>query len=103
MYGGDPKAFHKAGEVDYEDIIKNAPEYKEIKKGKIARGTGKYWILMSQASDRAVRTIAEVASEGDYDLVVAKGYLKKLDLDPEIPVEDITLLVVKKLKDGNTR
>ena len=60
VYFGNASSFTKPGSVDYEAIIKATPEYDEVKKKKVEVGTGKYWILLSQASDRAVRAISEV-------------------------------------------
>lgn len=93
VYWGATTGFEKAGEVIYDEVIKATPEYKQLKREKIERGTGKYWILMSQASERAARAIAEVGQNTDYDLIVTSGYLGKLS--PAIPVEDITALVIR--------
>lgn len=95
LYFGNAVSFAKPGNVDYEAIIKATPEYDEVKKKKVEVGTGKYWILLSQASDRAVRAISEVGQETGYDLVAAQGYLGSLE--PPIPADDITQLVLAKL------
>jgi len=95
IYFGSPKGFDKPGKVDYEKIIKATPEYAQVRKKKTQVGTGKYWILLSQASDRAVRAIAEVGQQTDYDLIASGGYLASLE--PPIPAEDVTQLVLEKL------
>jgi hypothetical protein len=95
LYFGNAASFTKPGNVDYEAIIKATPEYDEVKKKKVEVGTGKYWILLSQASDRAVRAISEVGQETGYDLIAAQGYLGSLV--PPIPADDITPLVLAKL------
>lgn len=95
IYYGSADSFTKAGNVNYESIIKATPEYEEVKKKKVEVGTGKYWILLSQASDRAVRAIAEVGQENQYDLIAAHGYLNTLE--PPIQSDDITKLVLEKL------
>lgn len=95
VYWGIPGGFSKAAEVNFEDVVKATPEYKELKS--VERGTGKYWILLSQASDHATRAIAQLGEETDYDLIAAKDYLVKLD--PAIPTIDITEQVVDKLSD----
>jgi hypothetical protein len=104
VYWGGATGFEKPGEVQYDEIIKATPEYKELKKKKIERGTGKYWILMSQASDRAVKAISQVGQETEYDLIAAQGYLGSLK--PPIPADDITQLVLetmnKTLDNGRT-
>lgn len=95
VYFGKAEGFERPAGVDYETIIKATPEYEEVKKKKIEPGTGRYWILLSQASDRVVRSISEVAQEMDYDFIASQGYLGSLD--PAIPSEDITQLVLDKL------
>lgn len=93
VYWGAPSGFDKAGEVRYDEIVKATPEYRELKS--VERGTGKYWILLSQASDRAVRAISQVGQSSDFDLITAKDYLAKLS--PAIPAEDITNKVINKM------
>ncbi len=95
VYFGAATGFDKPGNVDYEAVIKATPEYAEINKKKIEPGTGKYWILLSQASDRAVRAISEVGQETGHDFIAAQGYLGSLQ--PAIPAEDITPLVVDRV------
>jgi len=95
VYFGSSAGFDKPGHVDYEAIVRATPEFEEVTKKKIQAGTGKYWILLSQASDRAVKTIAEVGQESGYDFIAAQGYLGSLE--PPIPAEDITQLILDKL------
>jgi len=96
VYWGATTGFDKAGEVDYEAVLKATPEAKQLKKEKVQRGTGKYWILMSQASDRATRAIAEVGQSTDFDFIAINGYLATLT--PAIPAEDVTKLVLDRLE-----
>ena len=98
IFFGDTENFEKAATVRIEDVVKSTPEYDEIKKNKIERGTGKYWILIEQATDRAVQAINEVASESDYDLFAADGYLD--NLEPPIPSVDVTNLVLSKVEES---
>jgi hypothetical protein len=93
IYWGTASGFDTAAEIDFGEIVKATPEYKEIKKKRIEQGTGKYWILFSQASDRAVRAVSEIGQEKTYDLVAAAGYLGSLE--PAIPAVDITKQVIK--------
>lgn len=97
VYYGSAAHFEKPAEVNYEAVVKATPEYAEIKKKKIEAGTAKYWILISRASEHAVRLIAEVGQELEHDLIVAKDYLNKL----EVPIEasDVTELVLAKLSE----
>ncbi len=96
IYWGEASGFNKPAEVKYQDVITATPEYIQIKKKKIQRGTGKYWILMSQSSDRAVRAIAAVATDGNKDLVASAGYLGTLKTP--IPSSDITKTVIDAVK-----
>ena len=93
VFWGSPRQFDKPAEVQYEEVIKATPEYKEIQKKRIKRGTGRYWLLLSQASDRAVRTIGELGSKTDYDLIALQGYLG--GLNPPIPADNITSGVIE--------
>ena len=96
VYWGNCNSFTKAGKVDYKEIIKATPEFKTIKKDKIERGSGKYWILMSQASDRVVKALAYVGEESEYDLICASGYLKSLD--PPVACDDLTQKIIKAME-----
>jgi Skp family chaperone for outer membrane proteins len=96
VYYGVTSGFQKAAEVDYQSVLKATPEYTQLQKKKVETGSAKYWILISQASDHAVRTISEVGQEQKYDLVVARGYLQSFE--PPIPAEDITALVLRRLQ-----
>ena len=98
VYYGTASGFEKAGKVDYTSVIKATPEYTEIKRKRIERGTGKYWILLSQASQRAVRAISDVGHDTGYDFIAAQAYLG--GLEPTIPSEDITPLVLDRVKDN---
>jgi hypothetical protein len=101
IYWGLASEFEKPAEVRYQEIIVETPEYKELKDKKVERGTGRYWILISQASDRAVRTIAQVGQESEYDLIAAEGYLGSLE--PAIPADDITELVLKTMEQNQKK
>lgn len=100
IYWGNTSSFEKPGEVDYVEIIKATPEYEELRKKKIEGGTARYYYLMTQASERAVRTIVEVGQESEYDLVAAKGYLSALEQPIEAP--DLTEKVLERLRNGGT-
>lgn len=98
IYYGDAGSFEKAGEVDYRSIVKATPEYAEIRENKIERGTAKYWILLSNASDHAIKVISQVAQNTEYDLVANLGYLGALE--PAISADDITEQVLEVLEDN---
>ena len=95
IYYGSPSSFENAAEVDIETVIEATPEYQEITKKKLDRGTARYWILQSEASNRALKAISDLAAETDFDLIAEEGYLE--NLDPPIGSQDITKLVVSKL------
>ena len=96
VYYGAPSSFDNPAEVDYERIVRATPEYKEIQSDGIERGTGRYWILLSRASDRVGRLVSNVGNAEEYDLIASQGYLGCLD--PAIPAEDITELVLAELE-----
>lgn len=96
IFYGVADKFEKPARVNYQEIVKATPEYSSIKKKKIVSGSAKYWILISKASERAQQLIKEVGEETDYDLIVADGYLETME--PAIPADDVTELVLEKLK-----
>jgi len=100
VYWGMSSSFEKAGEIDYERAIKATPEYDQIAKQKVQRGTGKYWILLSQASDRVVRSISRIGQETACDLIASRGYLASLN--PPIPAEDVTQVLLDAIQ-GKTK
>lgn len=97
IFWGSGENFSKPGKVDYEKIIKATPEFATMKKEKIERGSGRYWILMSQASDRVVKALAHVGEESEYDLICSSGYLKSLD--PPVEAEDLTKKVIEAMEE----
>ena len=98
VFWGSAAGFEKPGEVDYDSVLKVTPEYKQIKKDRIERGTGKYWILLNQATDRSTRAITEVGQNTDYDLIAQSGYLASLT--PAVAADDVTPLVLTAIEGG---
>lgn len=98
VFWGSTSGFEKPGEVDYDEILKVTPEFKQIKKDRIERGTGKYWILLNQATDRSTRAITEVGQNTEYDFIAQSGYLASLT--PAIAADDITPLAVAAVEGG---
>jgi hypothetical protein len=96
IYYGAPSSFEKPAEVDYERVVRATPEFQEIQSQNIERGTGRYWILLSRASDRVGRLVVSVGNQEEYDLIASHGYLASLE--PEIPAEDITEVVLAALE-----
>ena len=97
IFYGPSEVFSKPAEVDYCEVVKATPEYAEIKKNKIERGTGKYWILVEQASERAIRAIRTYGKETEYDLIAASGYLG--GLKPPIPAKNVTKDIIELMLD----
>lgn len=96
VYYGSTGGFDKPAEVDSEAAIQATPEYQEILKKKLDSGTGKYWILISEATDRVHRAISDVGKVHEYDLITEKGYLGKLD--PPVSCDDITARVLEAIE-----
>ncbi|MCP4643948.1 MAG: hypothetical protein GY851_26125 [bacterium] len=96
IFWGSSADFSNPAEVNYEKVVQATPEYKALKKKKLQRGTGKYWILMTQASERSVKAIRSTGEKQGYDLVCSAGYLGSLD--PAVPADDITKDVLKAAK-----
>lgn len=101
IFYGSSMSFERPGSVNYQEIVRSTPEYIEIRDKKIENGTARYWILMSEASNRAVQLISSVGRDSEYDLIVASGYLESLE--PPIETEDITKLVLKKLEEKSQK
>jgi len=97
IYFGDAESFSNPGEIDYQQVIRATPEYQEIIRKKIERGTGKYWILLSKASDRITHAIPALAKDKKMDMITAAGYLQSLE--KSIPVKDITIALIEKVKE----
>ena len=99
IFSGNPSSFEKPAEVDVDAVIKATPEFEEIKKKKLDRGKGKYWILHSQATNRAHKAISTYAndSDTDYDLITNIDYLG--NLETPIEADDITKDIIKLVKD----
>jgi len=95
IFWGNPASFSKPAAVDFKAAVMATEEYKSIRKEKVQPGTGRYWILISQASERVVRAISAVGKDAGFDLVVMKGYLESVNIQANPP--DITEAVVKKL------
>jgi len=95
VYWGNANDYEKPACVDYEEIVRETPEYKKIEDKELKRGTGEYWILMSQASDRVVKTIAQVGEIIDCDLILGRAYAK--EKASEAYDHDITKVVKKML------
>jgi len=93
IYWGISETFEKPAELRFKDVIRSTPEYQELRKRNVARGTGKYWLLMSQASDRVVRTIDYYGHDTEYDIVAETGYLSSLEAP--IPADEVTEVVIK--------
>jgi len=93
IFSGTPTSFSNPAEVDVEELLRYTPEHKEIRKKKIDRGTGRFWILHSNATDRVYRAITKYSENSDYDLIANKGYLG--GLSTPIDADDVTKALKK--------
>ncbi len=96
IFFGNPASFSKPAEIDVEALTIATPEFQEIKRKKLKKGTGRYWILRSNATDRAHRAIQKLAQELDYDLIANEGYLG--GLQTPIDCDNITKQAIKLVK-----
>ena len=96
VFWGNPAKFEKPAAVDYKAVVMATDEYKSIKQNKIETGSAKYWILISQASERAVKAVTAVGKESQFDLIVAKGYLESVGLN--VQPTDVTNAVLEQLQ-----
>jgi hypothetical protein len=95
IYYGSPANFEHPAEVDMDAALQATPEFDEIVRKKVRHGTGKYWILVSVATDRVHRAISQVGRNTDYDLIAEQGYLG--DLEPQIECDDVTEAVIDRI------
>jgi len=95
IFYGTPTAFENPAEVNMDEALQATPEFQEIVKKKVDHGTAKYWILVSDATDRVHRAISEVGRGTDYDLIVDQGYLE--EVQPPVPCDDITAAVIDRI------
>lgn len=95
IYWGNPGSFEKAAAADFESILHATPEFEEILEKRVERGSGKYWILYGRAHDRVIKALSDVGRSTEYDLVGELSYMARLD--PPVPFDDITSLVVEKV------
>ncbi|HOJ32733.1 MAG TPA: hypothetical protein PKY35_03575 [Candidatus Hydrogenedentes bacterium] len=96
IYWGNPDSFNKPGQVSILDVVRSTPEFKTVEKEKVERGTGRYWILMEQASHRSILAITSFARQSDYDLIARLGYLN--GLNPPITADNVTTQVLDHLQ-----
>lgn len=100
IYIGNPEKFSNPAEANRIEIIKSTKEYKEIINEKISKGSGKYWNLLSKASELSIREIKLYSKNNNYDLICESGYLKAIDeLKDQINPTDITKSIVAKLEE----
>jgi hypothetical protein len=100
IFWGNAAKFEKPASVDFKAIVMATDEYKSIKKNKIENGSAKYWILVSEASAKAVKVIQAVGKESQFDLIAAKGYLEGLGLN--VQPTDITGTVLERMQKGKS-
>ena len=70
---GYDESIHTIGVVDSQIVYKSIPEYKQIKREGIEKGTATYYKLMKKATDRYHATLRKTAKQGGYYVLVEKG------------------------------
>lgn len=92
IYYGNPNNFEKLACINYNKIVQNTEEYRNISNNNIEYGTAKYWTYISQASNKAKNNIKNYAKESEYDLILECDYVNDLDLEIEcINITEIIL------------
>ena len=86
----------KAAVVDYKKLREATPEYKQIRKQAIEKGTAQYEILSQQITTRIRDLLRDYCKTKGYDCVVVKGYVKPEDASK---ATDITDEVLEKLEE----
>jgi hypothetical protein len=98
IYYGTPESFDEPAMVDFEQILKETPEYQEIKADNIKKDSGRFVVLLSQGSQRAHRAITKMGTDENYDLIAAKEYLR--NLRPPVKAKDITKEVIEVMREA---
>lgn len=86
---GTPKEFSNPAYVNMEHLLESTDEYQKIKKENIKSGTGEYWLILNDASEKVNTMISNFIEENDYDIIFKKEYATNLNLE-NIEIEDIT-------------
>ncbi|MEK6891538.1 MAG: hypothetical protein AABX03_05380 [Nanoarchaeota archaeon] len=101
---------------DHLELLRATSEYQQIEEEKIERGTGKYWILLSRASDIVNNAMTEEIQETGADVLLeyksegsdgkyensefdkAEKYLEVPEGQSDIKIMDVTNDIVKRIK-----
>ncbi len=94
LYGSASQC-QKPAEVDYAVIQEATPEFKQIEKERIPKGSARYEILAAKMAKRVCRAIRQIARQEGFDCVVVKGSVKNAN---GRTVADATATVVAKLE-----
>jgi len=86
---GTPKEFSNPACVNMEQLLESTDEYQKIKKENIKSGTGEYWLILNDASEKVNTMISNFIEENDYDIIFKKEYATDLNLE-NVEIEDIT-------------
>ena len=78
----------KAAVVDYKKLRQATPEYKQIKKQGIEKGTAQFEILSQQITTRIRDLLRDYCKSKGYDCVVVKGYVKAEDASKATDITD---------------
>ena len=86
---GTPKGFNNPAYVNMEQLLESTDEYQKIKKENIKSGTGEYWLILNDASEKVNTMISNFIEENDYDIIFKKEYATNLNLE-NVEIKDIT-------------
>jgi Skp family chaperone for outer membrane proteins len=87
----------KAAVVDYKKLRQATPEYKQIQREGIEKGSAQHEILCQRITTRIRDLLKEYCKDKGYDCVVIKGYVHKDDV---AKTTDITAALLEKLEEG---
>ena len=87
--------YENAACINFGQLIRATPEYLQIQKEKIEKGTGKYWILISKANGRVTKSVSEYGKTNNTDFIVTVEYAKTLKANPKIA--DVTEEVIESM------
>lgn len=101
IYCGNAESFEKPAEIDFNKIFQFTEEYRIIKENKNMKQTApaKYYLLVSKANEKAIKSIIKTTKDKKFDLTVDKGYLENLSPQFKNKLVDITVDTINTLKD----
>jgi len=88
----DQKEYSSFGSVNLDDVVTATPEYEDLVKKSLEKGTGRYWIKLAEASDKAIRAIISYGTDQGMSFIVDADYLSTFDIrQDDKPVSDLSV------------